>query len=154
MATPHDALFKAFFSNPDHAADALQSAIPESLACEIDWRTLELEPGSYVDDELRERQSDLLYRVRLAPSRSILIHVLFEHQSTEDEWMAFRMLRYMVRIWERELVTGAHVLSPIVAVVLHHSERGWRTATRRSEVFDARLSAFERFVLSCRTSSS
>lgn len=132
MATPHDALFKAFFSEPAHAVDVLRSALSAEAAACIDWSSLELASGSYVDEELRERQSDLLFRARTSDG-DVLLHVLFEHQSREDAWMVFRMLRYAVRIWERELADGAHVLAPVVPVVLHHSTRGWRAPRRLSE---------------------
>ncbi|MCU0671338.1 MAG: Rpn family recombination-promoting nuclease/putative transposase [Myxococcota bacterium] len=138
MPTPHDALFKAFFSDPVHAVDVLRSALPGALSARIEWASLEVVPGSFVDDELRERQSDLPFRANLdfahEPSdddASIWLHVLFEHQSTEDPRMVFRMLRYMVRIWER---AESERLPPIVAVVLHHSPKGWRVARRFSEI--------------------
>ena len=60
------------------------------------------------------------------------LYLLFEHQSSVDLLMPFRVLRYEVRIWERDLIADpdARTLVPIVPVVLHHSEGGWTAATR------------------------
>ena len=67
--TPHDALFKAVFSQPENAAVALKPLLPEALAEATDWASLTLEPGSYIDEELAERQSDLLFRADIAGPR-------------------------------------------------------------------------------------
>lgn len=112
MATPHDALFKSFFSTPEHAADVLRSALPSAVARRIDWSTLRASDGTLIDDTLRESRSDLLLRVRTTSNGALFIHVIFEDQSTEDPWMALRMLRYMVGLWERLVASGARVLPP------------------------------------------
>ncbi|MFO0714458.1 MAG: Rpn family recombination-promoting nuclease/putative transposase [Sandaracinus sp.] len=60
--TPHDALFKAVFSSPEHAEAELRAVLPARLARRIDWSTLALAGGSFVDEALKERHSDLLQR--------------------------------------------------------------------------------------------
>jgi predicted transposase/invertase (TIGR01784 family) len=128
MASPHDALFKAVFSDPANAAGELASVIPRALAATLDWRTLTLEPGSFVDEELKDRHADLLYSATRKRGGDALVYLLFEHQSSPDAWMAFRLLVYMVRIWEayRKADAERATLPPIVPVVLYQGERGWR----------------------------
>ena len=92
MPGPHDAFFRQLFREPRHAAGALRAALPQPLARAIDWRTLRLVPGSLVDEELRELHTDLLFEVTLA-GRPALLHLLFEHQSTVEPFMAARLLR-------------------------------------------------------------
>src|SRR5689334_4920191 len=62
--TPHDALFKAVFSRPERAAEELRHVLGPALARAIDLATLRLEPGSVVDELLRERHTDLLFSAR------------------------------------------------------------------------------------------
>lgn len=130
-ASPHDALFKAAFSQVEHVADELRHVLPADLVARMDLGSLALQPGSFVDDELREHHTDLLYTLALAgqPAR---VYVLFEHQSSVDPWMPLRLLRYMLRVWEGCVADdpGASRLPVIVPVVLHHSDAGWRAATR------------------------
>ena len=137
MATPHDALFKVFFSTPEHAADVLRSALPAAVSEHIDWSSLRTDDGTRVDASLRESRSDLLLRARTTTNESVYVHVLFEHQSTEDPWMVLRMLRYMVGLWEHLVAKGARTLPPVIPVVLHHSERGWRVPRRLSDLLAA-----------------
>ncbi|MFO0715104.1 MAG: Rpn family recombination-promoting nuclease/putative transposase [Sandaracinus sp.] len=133
--TPHDALFKAVFSLPEHAEAELRAVLPARLARRIDWSTLALAGGSFVDEALKERHSDLLYSVHIE-GRPLLLYLLFEHQSTVDEGMAFRLLRYMVRIWERELgERPTEGLPLVVPIVVSHAPGGWTAPRRFEELF-------------------
>ena len=134
-AAPHDALFKAAFSQVEVAAEELRWVLPADLVAQMDFSSLSLEAGSFVDEALREQHTDLLYSLQIAGSPA-RVYVLFEHQSSGDPWMALRLLRYMLRIWEGCVVGGALRLPVIVPVVLHHSELGWRAATRFEGLFD------------------
>ena len=99
MSTPHNALVHRVFGNPDNAASELRLVLPAEASALIDWTTLKLCPGSFVDPQLVERHTDLLFTVRYA-GRDAQLYVLFEHQSTPDRFMPFRLLRYIIRIWE------------------------------------------------------
>lgn len=124
---PHDALFRAVFSQQDLAASELRALLPVDVGEALDWSSLEVMPGTYIDGRLKRRQSDLLYRVGFHGSeKPALIYVLQEHQSRADPEMPFRLLRYLVRIWEgfrKDHPQSA--LPPIVPVVVSHSEGGW-----------------------------
>ncbi len=135
--TPHDSLVKRTFSQIEHAAGLLRVALPEAIAARIDLSTLALCSGSFVDPVLGSRRSDLLFSVNLAEQK-VLIYVLFEHQSTVDALMAFRLLQYMVRIWERHHQDHPEHkrLPPIVPVVLHHSRSGWSASTTFEGLLD------------------
>ena len=121
MHQPHDKLFKAGFSDPETTARFLRSQLPPALTAAIDWSSLRLEPGSFLDSQFRQSESDLLFHAR-AGGQAIAIYLLFEHQTTEDRHIALRLLRYMVRIWETHLKqeTGAPlpVIVPVVPIAL------------------------------------
>jgi predicted transposase YdaD len=131
MPNPHDALVKTTFSQPEHAAGWFRHTLPPALAARLDFTTLTLRPGSYVDEALRERHSDLLFSITTTGGKPLLLYLLFEHQSTVDPLMVYRLLRYMVRIWEDYLAPRpeAKRLPPIVPLVLHHSATGWTAST-------------------------
>jgi predicted transposase/invertase (TIGR01784 family) len=134
--TPHDALFKAVFSRTENAVVALKPLLPAALAEATDWASLTLEPGSYIDDDLTERQSDLLFRVRISDTEARM-YLLFEHQSEPDPRMPFRLLRYMIRIWEQiERTESEAHLPAIIPVVLSHAERGWHVPTSFEDTLD------------------
>ena len=49
IPNPHDLMFKAAFGQPEHARGALRAIVPPALAEPLDWSTLALQPGSFVD---------------------------------------------------------------------------------------------------------
>jgi predicted transposase/invertase (TIGR01784 family) len=147
-STPHDGLFKATFEQPDLARSELEFVLPADVCALLDLGTLEVVPGSFRDEELAQTHSDLLYAVRTRGGGQALVYILFEHQSTFDSAMAFRLLRYIVRIWERWM--RDHATLPIVLpIVMHHGESGWRAAPELATMLDASpelLAATRRFV--------
>ena len=111
IPNPHDSLVQTVFSDLENAAGELRSVLPAAVVDKLNWTTLKLEPGTFVDPELRDRHTDLLYSVELKGSpkpgsgkhssaRRVFLYVLLEHQSSADRWMLLRLLRYMLRIWE------------------------------------------------------
>lgn len=139
-SSPHDALFKAAFASPEHAAPQLRALLPPTVSALLDWASLHLEPGSFVDESLAATHSDLLFRASLH-GHPALLYLLFEHQSSPDPWMPFRVLRYQVRIWEKFLKDHPHevALPPIAVVLLSHDPGGWTAARTMHELFDPAL---------------
>jgi predicted transposase/invertase (TIGR01784 family) len=142
---PHDALFRMTFSRVEHAAAEFRAVLPPAILARIDLATLVLESGSYVDGELASSESDLLFSVEVAGRRG-LVYLLFEHQSSVDDLMPLRMLRYVVRILERHVSTAgggkrALPLPLVLPVVLHHSAAGWSAATQIQALFDPQVVA-------------
>jgi predicted transposase/invertase (TIGR01784 family) len=64
MQQPHDKLFRAVFSDTGEAESFLRAHLPASLVQRLDWSTLELVETSFVDEALRESESDLLYTIQ------------------------------------------------------------------------------------------
>jgi predicted transposase YdaD len=140
MTSPaHDTLFKAVFSQPEHAEGELRFVLPPALAARIDFGTLVRVPGSFVEEEkLQQSFTDLLFTAKLGGHEAFL-YILFEHQSTNDPLMAFRLLRYMVRIWETYLKDhpNARRLPMVIPVVLHHGLSGWKPDATFASLYDA-----------------
>ena len=136
---PHDKLFRRTFGNPRHAEGVFRTLLPGEVVARADWSRLKLEEGTYVDEELKQRQSDVLFSVPLG-GRPALLYLLFEHQSSADPHMPLRMLRYLVRIWDRwvEAKPGrkAAALPAVIPMVLYHGDRPWTAATELREIID------------------
>jgi predicted transposase YdaD len=69
--------------------------------------------------------------------------VLFEHQARPDALMSFRMLRYMVRIWERWLTETKDQcpLPFIVPMVLYNGDRSWNVSLAFEDLLPETLRA-------------
>lgn len=60
----HDAGYKLLFSHAELVADLLRGFVPEAWVRELDFASLERVSGSYVSDDLRDRHSDVIWRIR------------------------------------------------------------------------------------------
>lgn len=116
--TPHDALFKSVLSNPDHAAVLLRAVLPPAIVRHVDWSSLTLTPGSFVDEKLAQRHTDLLFRVNVA-GIDALVPVLFEHLSSDRARVPLIILGYELR-WYEAQESGTGRMPPLIPVVLTH----------------------------------
>jgi hypothetical protein len=133
----HDLLFRSTFSQLEHAASILRLLLPPALISRLNWSTLALCPGSFIDEALAERFTDLLFSINLS-GRPAHLYLLFEHESSPEPLMALRMLRYEVRIWDAWLKENPHAkrIPAILPVVLHHSPEGWTAAVAFEALLD------------------
>ena len=120
--TPHDATFRQFLTQPDIARDFMELHLPAELRAICDLSTLKLESGSFVEDDLRQYFSDVLYSLKTTAGDGY-IHVLIEHQSTPDRHMAFRLLRYAVAAMQRHLEAGHKTLPLVIPVLFYTGKR-------------------------------
>ena len=60
----HDASYKHFFNHAEMVADLLRGFVTETWVADLDFSTLQKVSGSYVSDDLRDRHSDVVWRVR------------------------------------------------------------------------------------------
>jgi len=137
-ASIHDTFFYKVLSNPKHAAAELQSILSKEVSEAIDWDSLEVDPHRFVDGNLGNHFADILLSARVRGKRTY-IHLLFEHSSGPKSHELLQSLRYQVRIWEKEKVSspeeGLRSMTPILTVILHHSDGGWRGRRRFADYF-------------------
>lgn len=93
-----------------------------------------LRKDSFIDPDLQQHFSDLLYQAESQAGEITHIYLLLEHKSTPSPQAPFQLLRYLVRIWEQDLRQGDD-LSPIIPVVVYHGQEKWRVATDFDEIF-------------------
>ncbi|MGH3186691.1 MAG: Rpn family recombination-promoting nuclease/putative transposase [Streptosporangiaceae bacterium] len=135
--TPHDSVFRRIFGVPANAASQLRAVLPADLAARLDLGQLAPVPASFVDEALKWRYSDLLFTVPME-GRDAFVYVLVEHQSSSDPLMAFRMLRYMTRIWDAYLREHpeARRLPAVIPLVVHHGSRPWDGPVQLADLLD------------------
>ena len=61
----HDALTKSFLTDPIVARDFLERYLHKDVQGICDLSTLQIEPTSYVDEDLKMHCSDITYRLEL-----------------------------------------------------------------------------------------
>jgi predicted transposase/invertase (TIGR01784 family) len=111
--------------------------LPRKLARRIDWTSLTLVSGSFIDPEFAATSSDLLFTAKI-DGQPAFLYILFEHQNQEDPLIGLRLLTYMVRIWNDYLRnnSGATKLPPILPLVLAQDNKPWKSSTRFADLID------------------
>jgi predicted transposase/invertase (TIGR01784 family) len=135
---PHDLMVHAVLSDVTEASSFLQTHLPSDVSQELNWSTLRLVEGSFVDEDLRGSEADLLYEVeRVSSQDAVWLYILLEHQSTPDRWMRFRLLKYCCRIWDQSFreQPEQRELRAIVPLVFYQGERRWTYSREFADLF-------------------
>ncbi len=138
-ASPHDTLVYKILSDPVLAAAELKAVLPKEIADEIAWEKLELDTHRFVTGNLDNQYTDLLFKTTIR-NQDIYIRILLEHSSHSTPFELLQTLQYQVRQWERDAqqkkgAGSSQRLTPILTIILHHSETGWRGRTNFIDYF-------------------
>ena len=120
---PHDKFFKETLNDLETTRDFMKNYLPKDILEIIDLEKLSAEKDSYIDQELQELFSDLLFKTNIN-GREGYIYFLFEHKSYLSKRTALQLLKYMVKIWEQK-ITETRKLPIIIPLVVYHGESRW-----------------------------
>ena len=131
---PNDAFIKDVLSDPVMATAFFKDHFPLELTSLMDWSSLRVEPGSFVKQSLHQAHSDLLFSVQ-AEGVPCFVYLLFEHQTTVDELMPFRLLSYMIEIMRTHVDNHGLPLPPVLPIVFHQGPERWTPSTYFEDLF-------------------
>ncbi|ADU68555.1 Rpn family recombination-promoting nuclease/putative transposase [Pantoea sp. At-9b] len=120
-ATPHDALFKKFMSQPVLARQFLDIHLPPVIHQHCDLDTLQLVPTSFIERDLSAFYSDVLFSMKTDCGEGY-IYTLIEHQSTPDKHMTLRMMRYTIAAMQRHIDEGHNEIPLVVPVLFYQGK--------------------------------
>lgn len=124
-----DAAYRALFSHRELVADLLSGFAAREWIDELDLSTLEPCKDVFVTEELRERRSDIIWRLRWRGHDWLYVYVLLEFQSRVHGLMALRVLSYTALLYQdlaRAGLTHAGKVPPVLPIVLYNGEDRWR----------------------------
>ena len=131
----HDNSYKLLFSHQEMVRDLMVGCVQEPWLAELDFSTLEKVNGSYVTDDLRSREDDVIWRVRFK-GRWLYLYILLEFQSSVDAYMALRVMTYLGLLYQDILRQGqqpaGQKLPPVLPIVLPHQAATRNEARRNS----------------------
>lgn len=137
ITNPHDRFFKEVLSREEVARDFMIHYLPSDVVALFDMSSVEIRKDSFVEKELKEYFSDLLYCVDTRDGGSSYVYVLFEHKSYPERLISLHLLRYMARIWEHAVKVGESMrLPPIIPVVVYHGRSKWKVGQDFQDLFD------------------
>src|SRR5882762_4262406 len=148
----HDAFFKQVLSDSKLADTFLREHLPADVVALLGPEPPELLPGSYVDEELRQHHSDLLFRVRLKAGSEAFAYMLLEHKSSPDPGARLQLLRYVVRIlthWYKQNQPKLP-LPPVLPLLANQGPGNWKYSCEFADLFGAVPAALSPYLPSFR----
>ncbi|WP_308859550.1 Rpn family recombination-promoting nuclease/putative transposase [Leptospira interrogans] len=101
-----------------------KNSLPEKVIELLDLNGLELTQSSFISENLKEEQTDLLFQIPLKSGKKANIYLLFEHKSYLDEAVFSQLLGYISAIYKSQYRTDKRY-SVVIPFVFYHGERTW-----------------------------
>ncbi|OSK87963.1 putative cytoplasmic protein [Escherichia coli TA447] len=96
--TPHDAAFRSFLANPDVARDFLELHLPAEYRQLCDLSTLKLELATFVEPDLHQYASDILWSVKTTGGEEAMF---IRSSSTRAPKICTCLFACYVTVWRR-----------------------------------------------------
>ena len=139
MKDIHDRQYKLIFSNPIFVEKLLTSFVHEDFIKYLDFTRMTKKSNSYITDKMKKFESDIVYEIYYKDS-PVYIYLLMEFQSTSDNKMPIRFLRYILQLYEdngRNKKTGLY--PAIFPLLLYNGEKKWTAKSNISDIIEYTL---------------
>lgn len=125
----HDALYHRLFSHPGMVAQLLREFVAEPWVADLELDGMERVNTRFHAEDGTRRESDVIWRIPLKGGGDAYLLLLLEFQSTQDRWMALRVLVYTGLLWqhiikEKRLAVDGR-LPPVFPLVVYNGDTSW-----------------------------
>lgn len=143
---PHDLIFKETMGDIDVFKDFILNYLPEEVISKIDLNNIQIVKDSFVEKELKEIFSDLLYKTTINDQEGY-IYFLFEHKSYPHKLITIQLLKYILNIWELMVKQEkTEKLPVIVPLVIYHGKRKWTIGSKLLDIVREVSEDFEKYI--------
>ena len=136
ISKPHDLFFRKAMGSTKLVEEFIQHYLPANIAKNLDPGSLQLTDGSFIDQDLNEYRTNILYKATFR-GKFGYIYFLIEQQTKADRLMPLRMLQYIVQIIDRALEENKKGPLPLVfPCVIHNGKKPYPYETDIFELFE------------------
>lgn len=133
---PHDKFFKETMINIENSRSFMENYLPSEILNIVDFDNLTVEKDSYIDEELEEYFSDILFKTNINQKEGY-IYFLFEHKSYVSDTISLQLLKYILKIWEQKFKKEKQKKLPlIIPMVIYHGENKWNIAKKLTDMIE------------------
>lgn len=143
---PHDLIFKETMGDLNVFKDFILNYLPEELINRIDINDIQIVKDSFIEKELREVFSDLLYKINIDKQKGY-IYFLFEHKSYPHKLITIQLLKYILNIWELIIKQKeTDDLPVIIPLVFYHGRQKWTVGTNLQDIVEDVSDEFQKYI--------
>jgi predicted transposase/invertase (TIGR01784 family) len=151
MSGIHNNFIQELFKDPKNAVGFLEKTLPEDLASITDFSSLVYEDTTFIDPELKDYQTDLLFSFATKDGVIGKYYLLFEHKSYSDKDTALQMAGYLIQCYkdQRSKKEGEYLIPVIPFLFSQGIDGEWKTAVTLSGLFSEETRhnpVFSRFI--------
>ena len=140
---PHDKRFKILLSNPKRFLDFLKDCVNMPWVGHLDKNTLKKSENSFILQDFKEKEADIVYEAMLNGNK-IILYILLEHQSKVDYRMPYRLALYQNEIMRYYYNNSSPEIReakgfkfpPVFSVVLFTGSDEWNVSLRIRDMFE------------------
>lgn len=137
MQPYHDSCVKKSLSNLKVARSFLCCYLPDDIQTDLNLDTLAVVKGSFVDKNLRQSHTDILFSVRLIDFPHDYIYILVEHQRKSEKMMPVRLRKYRADIMLHHMNVCRAASPPIVyTLILYNGVIKYQHQVEYYNIFD------------------
>ena len=136
ITNPHDRFFRGAMSDPEVALAFIKRHLPSEIIGKMELSSLQLMPGSFIEEDFSESLTDVLYKVSV-DGKPGYIYTLIEHQRNPDSSMPLRILEYSCAIFRAHMKATDSIKLPLIyPVVLFNGRKNHSQITNLYEMFE------------------
>ncbi|KPA10474.1 Transposase (putative), YhgA-like protein [Candidatus Magnetomorum sp. HK-1] len=136
VSNPHGKFIRHLLSRQEIASQFFKAVIPDTNQQFLDITALEISKDQFVDDDLNQQLSDMLFRVYRTDLIPAYIYLLFQHKGNPEPLISYLLLRYMERIWEQTISQGLIGHMPLVIpVIMYNGSTKWNVPEQFMNLF-------------------
>jgi len=126
--------------------DLFKAFIKEDFVSEIDFSTLERVNNSFVTDDFKDREADIIWKTKFK-DKNAYIFILIEFQSTVDKFMPLRMLTYILLFYQ-ELLKKSKInkLPAVFPVLLYNGEKKWTAPEKIEDLIEKPFKSIKPYI--------
>jgi hypothetical protein len=140
-ASQHDRAYRAMFERTILLRSLLEEYGPEGWTEGLDFERAHQVQAKHGLPDFEQRESDMLWRVpRTDGAVGAYVVLMLEFQSSNDRWMALRLMMYAALLWQRAVhedgLGARDKLPPVLGLVTYRGEARWTAPLSLSELID------------------
>lgn len=134
----HDALYRRLFSHPGMVAQLLTGFVEEDWVEDLDLEAMTRLNADFIGRHGKRRNADMIWRIPRKSGGEAYLLLMLEFQSTQDRWMALRIMVYAGLLWQHlidsQSLTPDGRLPPVFPVVLYNGDPEWNAPLSVAEL--------------------
>jgi hypothetical protein len=145
----HDRSYRRLFAKPRLIEELIRGFLGQDWIERLDFSTLERVNASFVSEDQKSREGDMIWKLRFRDGRPLYVYLLLEFQSDVQRFMAVRVMAYMALFYQ-DLIKGRELtpegkLPLVVPIVLYNGDERWWAPVELADLIEGTSPGAEMF---------